>query len=49
MKRRLFNFAAAVSLVLCVATAALWVRSYSAAAAAALTRRAPRERPAPAG
>ena len=30
MKRRLFNLAAAVSLVLCVATAALWVRSYFA-------------------
>jgi hypothetical protein len=28
MKRRLFNLAATVSLVLCVATAALWVRSY---------------------
>jgi hypothetical protein len=28
MKRRLFNLAAAVSLVLCVATAALWGRSY---------------------
>ena len=27
MRRRLLNFAAAVSLVLCVATAALWVRS----------------------
>ena len=31
MKRRLFNLAAAVSLGLCVATAALWVRSYRAA------------------
>jgi hypothetical protein len=28
MKRRLFNLAAALSLVLCLATAALWVRSY---------------------
>ena len=28
MKRRLFNLAAAVSLLLCVATLALWVRSY---------------------
>jgi hypothetical protein len=28
MKRRLFNLAAAISLVLCAATAALWVRSY---------------------
>ena len=28
MKRRLFNLAAAASLVLCVATAALWVRSF---------------------
>jgi hypothetical protein len=28
VRRRLFNLAAAVSLVLCVATAALWVRSY---------------------
>jgi hypothetical protein len=28
MKRRLFNILAAVSLVLCVATGALWVRSY---------------------
>src|SRR5690349_18065632 len=28
MRRRLFNLAAAVSMVLCVATAALWVRSY---------------------
>ncbi len=28
MKLRLFNFAAAVSLVLCVATAGLWARSY---------------------
>ena len=28
MRRRLFNLAAAVSLALCVATAALWVRSY---------------------
>ena len=26
MRRRLFNLAAAVSLVLCVATAVLWVR-----------------------
>jgi hypothetical protein len=30
MKRRLFNLAAAISLVLCVSTAALWVRSYGA-------------------
>jgi hypothetical protein len=30
MRQRLFNLAAAVSLVLCVATAALWVRSYQA-------------------
>ena len=30
MKRRMFNFAAGVSLVLCVATVALWVRSYRA-------------------
>jgi hypothetical protein len=29
MKRRLFNLAAAVSLLLCLATVALWVRSYS--------------------
>jgi hypothetical protein len=28
VRRRLFNLAAAVSLVLCVATAVLWVRSY---------------------
>ena len=28
MRRRLFNLAAAVSLLLCVATVALWVRSY---------------------
>ena len=28
MRHRLFNLAAAVSLVLCVATVALWVRSY---------------------
>ena len=28
MKRRVFNFAAGVSLVLCVATVVLWVRSY---------------------
>ena len=28
MRRKLFNFAAAVSLVLCVVTAAWWVRSY---------------------
>src|SRR5260370_41792820 len=28
LRRRLFNLAATVSLVLCVATAALWVRSY---------------------
>jgi hypothetical protein len=28
MKRRLFNLAATASLVVCVATAALWVRSY---------------------
>jgi hypothetical protein len=28
MKRRLFKFAAAVSVVLCAATVALWVRSY---------------------
>lgn len=28
MKRRLFNLVAALSLLLCVATAALWVRSY---------------------
>ena len=28
MKRRLFNLAAAVSLVLCVGSIALWVRSY---------------------
>ena len=28
MRRRLFTFAAAVSLVLCVATVVLWVRSY---------------------
>jgi hypothetical protein len=28
VRRRLFNLAAAVSLVLCVATVALWVRSY---------------------
>ena len=28
MKRRLFNILAALSLVLCVATAGLWVRSY---------------------
>jgi hypothetical protein len=29
LKRRLFNLAAAVSMALCVATAVLWVRSYS--------------------
>ena len=29
MRRRLFNFAAGVSLLMCVATAALWVRSYA--------------------
>jgi hypothetical protein len=29
VRRRLFNLAAAVSLVLCVGTVALWVRSYS--------------------
>ena len=28
MKRRLFNLAAAVSLMLCAATAAMWIRSY---------------------
>ena len=28
LRRRLFNLVAAVSLVLCVATVALWVRSY---------------------
>ena len=28
MRRRLFNLLAMVSLVLCVATVALWVRSY---------------------
>jgi len=28
VRRRLFNFAAAVSLVLCVAACVLWVRSY---------------------
>jgi hypothetical protein len=28
VRRRLFNFAAAISLVLCAGTAALWVRSY---------------------
>ena len=28
MKRRLFNILAALSLVLCLATAGLWVRSY---------------------
>src|SRR4051812_47716896 len=28
MRRRLFTLAAAVSLLLCLATAALWVRSY---------------------
>src|SRR5437016_1336568 len=28
VKRRVFNLLAAVSLLLCVATAALWVRSY---------------------
>jgi hypothetical protein len=31
VKRRLYNLAAAVSLVLCVATVALWARSYCAA------------------
>jgi hypothetical protein len=30
MKRRLFNLAAAVSLVLCAATVGLWVRSHPA-------------------
>ena len=28
MKRHLFNVAVAISLLLCIATAALWVRSY---------------------
>jgi hypothetical protein len=28
MKRRLFNLAVAVSLLLCIATVVLWVRSY---------------------
>jgi hypothetical protein len=38
VRRRLFNLAAAVSLVLCVATAALWVRSYRASETAEWTR-----------
>ena len=38
MKRRLFNILAAVSLVLCLATAGVWVRSYSPGAAYEGTR-----------
>jgi hypothetical protein len=38
MRRRAFNFVAALSLVLCVAMCALWVRSYNVATVLALQK-----------
>ena len=39
MKRKLFTFASALSLLLCIATAVLWVRSYFSADAVVFMRR----------